>query len=434
MKRNAVIFMEKRSVAIAILLVITSTIFISVASAATTTYDYSSGADTDKWAWEVDSNDDPPTSINTETALSTAQYVSIGTLDSNRWQTIDPGGNDYISMKSTIDIQESAASIKNILFHVVGYKSGAQSQRVNIHGYNKNTLLWDLIGFGDIPTSSDGTVEASLTANFNNYIDADGKMTWCFILTRRDRWLYVNYVKVEVTHTSISGVATDESTYKVGETITTTWTSADGFGSGEDCINVEYWDVTAGKQFNLTSQDATSAPPSTSKALTGSEIGHEIDVYVYTTSSSSGDRSTAITPGDPWPYSIPNPVQGPIITSCNSAGTEINEFAPGENVSVKATGLEASTAYKIWLQDSQVNEGDSLIVGENPSSAETPKEVTTDGSGNFVATLIWAIPSDAPVTHHEYDIVVDNQDSGTVGTYNASVYFVYGRRGKGNSQ
>jgi len=115
MKKNAVIFMGKRSVAIAILLVITSTIFISVTSAATTTYDYSSGAGTDKWAWEVDSNDDPPTSINSETALNGDQYVSIGTLDANRWQTIDPGGNDYISMKSTIDIQESAASITNIV-------------------------------------------------------------------------------------------------------------------------------------------------------------------------------------------------------------------------------------------------------------------------------------------------------------------------------
>jgi len=152
-----------------------------------------------------------------------------------------------------------------------------------------------------------------------------------------------------------------------------------------------------------------------------------------------------------------------LVTSCDSAGVEVNQFAPGESVYVKAEGLDASTAYKIWLQDSQVNEGDALIVGENPSSAVTPKEVTTDGSGNFGATLIWAIPGDAPVTHHEYDIVVNKGTSEVGQTYNAaddgldsatvagivapvpdvsslilfasgfvlvSVYFVYGRRKK----
>ena len=261
MKKNAVIFMGKRSIAIAILLVITSTIFISAASAATTTYDYSSGAGTDKWAWEVDSNDNPPTSVNSETALTTEQYEQINASNDVRWTMSGPGPADYISMKSTIDIQESAASIKNILFHVEAYKSGNQPRTVEIYGYNQTTSAWDSdsIGSGVVPYSSpDGIVEANLAADFDHYIEADGKMTWCFILDRTNRFLYVDYVKVDVTHTSISGVTTDKLTYKNGETITTTWTSADGFGSGESYINVEYWDVTAGTQFDLKSY-ATSA-------------------------------------------------------------------------------------------------------------------------------------------------------------------------------
>ena len=44
----------------------------------------------------------------------------------------------------------------------------------------------------------------------------------------------------------------------------------------------------------------------------------------------------------------------------------------------------------------------------------------TDGSGNFGPTLIWSIPSGAAVTNTAYDIVVDNLESGTVGTYNAT--------------
>ena len=108
----------------------------------------------------------------------------------------------------------------------------------------------------------------------------------------------------------------------------------------------------------------------------------------------------------------------PIVTSCDVNGNEVNQFAPGEDVYVKATGLEASTAYKIWLQNNPVNEGNALVPGEDPSG--TLESMTTDVSGNFGATLIWAIPSGASVTHHEYDIVV-NKGIGEVGqTYNAA--------------
>jgi len=65
-----------------------------------------------------------------------------------------------------------------------------------------------------------------------------------------------------------------------------------------------------------------------------------------------------------------------------------------------------------------VNEGDSLVPGEDDSGSQ--ENETTDGNGNFDPTVIWNISGGASVTHQEYDIVVDNQESGTVGTYNAA--------------
>ena len=254
--------------------------------------------------------------------------------------------------------------------------------------------------------------------------------------------------------------------YEAGETISVNWSLTGSASATEEYINVEYWDATAGTQFDLKSH-ATSATSSTSKALTGTEIGHTIAVYVYTTSSSTGDRSTAITQGDPWGYST-SEIQGIILTSCDKYGNEINQFAPGENVSVSGTGLDANTNYTIWIQLDQVNESDAIVSTEDPSTTSPKNEtVKTDAGGNFSATLIWSIPSGAAVTNTAYDIVVDNLESGTVGTYNAaddgiddadvagivapvpdvsslvlfasgllliSVYFVYGRRGKGNRQ
>ena len=152
----------------------------------------------------------------------------------------------------------------------------------------------------------------------------------------------------------------------------------------------------------------------------------------------------------------------PTVTSCNSSGYEINQFAQGETVYVKATGLPPNTNYKIWIQDNPITDGKVLDTNEDPSNSQ--ESVTSNANGNLIdqPVSIWAILSGAD-SHHEYDIVLDNQDSGTVGTYNAaddgldsttvagivapvpdvsslvlfasglmlvSVYFVYGRRRK----
>ena len=111
----------------------------------------------------------------------------------------------------------------------------------------------------------------------------------------------------------------------------------------------------------------------------------------------------------------------PTITSCNSSGYEINQFAPGENVSVKGTGLNASTNYTIWIQLDPVIENDAINSSEDPSTTSPKNEtVTTDEGGNFSAELIWSIPPGAEVTNTAYDIVVDNLENGTVDTYNAA--------------
>lgn len=109
------------------------------------------------------------------------------------------------------------------------------------------------------------------------------------------------------------------------------------------------------------------------------------------------------------------------IISCDSAGNEKNRFAPGENVSVKGYGLDPNTNYTIWIQPDQVNESDTINSSEDPSTGSPKNEtVKTGAQGNFSVALIWSISPGATVTNTPYDIVVDNLESGTVGTYNAA--------------
>ena len=106
-------------------------------------------------------------------------------------------------------------------------------------------------------------------------------------------------------------------------------------------------------------------------------------------------------------------------SSCDAQGNEKNEFVAGESVYVKGSGFEANTSYRIWMQANPVSEGDLLTVNEDPSRVH--EEATTDTNGNFSTTEIWAIPSYAPSTYDEYDIVIDKLgDEPNTGYYNAA--------------
>jgi hypothetical protein len=105
----------------------------------------------------------------------------------------------------------------------------------------------------------------------------------------------------------------------------------------------------------------------------------------------------------------------PVITSCTLAGDEMNQFARGESVYVKGSGLEPNTVYNIWIQNAPVDEGKTLVTGEDPSGAQETVTTGPDNgnpSGGFPVTEIWAILESEPVTHHPYDIVVDKQSDG----------------------
>jgi subtilisin/minor extracellular protease Epr len=105
------------------------------------------------------------------------------------------------------------------------------------------------------------------------------------------------------------------------------------------------------------------------------------------------------------------------ITSCDSYGNPKDAFYPGEDVYVKGIGLSPNTEYSAWIQDEPVNEGDALVVEEDPSGSQ--ELIITDGEGRFGPTPIWSIPPDAPATHNSYDIVVDKLDA-NAGVYNSA--------------
>lgn len=108
-------------------------------------------------------------------------------------------------------------------------------------------------------------------------------------------------------------------------------------------------------------------------------------------------------------------LSGTVIVSCDEKGAPRDRFAPGEKVYVRGSGLTASTDYKLWIQSVAVGEGDYMNTSYDPSG--TQEIVHTQTNGTFPPAEIWNMPSNAPPG--QYDIVVDNQSSGSTSSYSA---------------
>ncbi len=101
------------------------------------------------------------------------------------------------------------------------------------------------------------------------------------------------------------------------------------------------------------------------------------------------------------------------VTSCDKDGNPKDVFGPGENVYVKADGLESKKWYTIWIQYHPVNHSDRLTLEEIPA---LPRPTVTDADGNISAVIIWPnVPKGTPIT---YDIVVRRTLSGCPVAYN----------------
>lgn len=123
-------------------------------------------------------------------------------------------------------------------------------------------------------------------------------------------------------------------------------------------------------------------------------------------------------------------VYEPNLVSCDSAGNTKENFAPGETVYVKGSGLNSNRSYKLWIQPDPVTNfslnGLDLFTGTTYSlssvkdPSNTQETVITDSNGDFSARSIWSNCVLSAPNH--FDIVADDQAVGLPGYYDGWDY------------
>ena len=298
--------MRKQTVIIVILLCITATaiVFMPTASATTTTYDYSSGASTNKWAYYC--SDASGFLTDTFSPGTEAPFTSYDNIVADNEFHYVTKANKERSHRFTYTINENPSSIKQLYLYWKG--NTEQAKTMTWYIWNFDTTTWELLGTG--ASSTDIVLDGTKTSSISSYIeDPSGYLQTILVAgpPNGQRELRTNYVKVDVTHTSISSVNTDKEEYSVGETIAVSWTTADCCGSGESYINIDYRDASDDTQWCLHST-STAATSDVSCPIPSSCAGHMIDIYVYTASTDAASYTAAITEGAPWPKSTYSPV------------------------------------------------------------------------------------------------------------------------------
>ncbi len=176
------------------------------------TYDYIgvNQSTDDHFAYWCDIDAMPPTgpNLNSKTEANDAQYNQINSSDNVRWQTLNPGRDDYVFMWYDVTIVENPTDITNIDLFFEGY--GETTGTFAIWVYDDTAGTWGQLGTTqEITTGSDSTMTRSITSNFDNYINASGVFAWGVYFDEAQSgvfedgyWIATDYVKANVSYKS----------------------------------------------------------------------------------------------------------------------------------------------------------------------------------------------------------------------------------------
>jgi fibronectin type 3 domain-containing protein len=142
---------------------------------------------------------------NSQVEANDVQYVNISTNNATEWATVDPGSSDEIFLWLEMKINEAPAAITNIDLTFNGYTGGTLAATYGIFvltagaDWTQNAS-WTQVGTGQsISPGAYTTMTRSITSNFSNYIDANGRITWAVYETISSESMHVNYLQMTVT-------------------------------------------------------------------------------------------------------------------------------------------------------------------------------------------------------------------------------------------
>ncbi|MFC1995020.1 GEVED domain-containing protein [Chloroflexota bacterium] len=177
-----------------------------VTAGGSTTYDFSNITVmiTDGYYIDVDSMGTGGPDVNTTTEATAGQQDMIDTSDDSRWQSPEPGYQDYVFLQFEMLIAEAPGVITNVDLTWEGY--GEITGTFQIWA-DDTTDGWVQIGSDEeVTTGNDETVTRSITSNWADYINGSGVLTWAVFFNEYQSsydwtgyWVTTDYVEAVIS-------------------------------------------------------------------------------------------------------------------------------------------------------------------------------------------------------------------------------------------
>ena len=175
----------------------------------TTTYDFqgiTNPSSTHRATYDGDIDDaDPPHTADPwvelgDGEIGTSDYDSIGTEDGSTYEA-SGSPNDFTPLECRFMVSEDPTTISNIKLTFVG-KSQNNDDILQFWVWNYTTSAWNQVGTDFSMTTSIATYSADITSGFSDYIPGGDSLYVLFVHNTKNRDLFVDYVKSDVTYST----------------------------------------------------------------------------------------------------------------------------------------------------------------------------------------------------------------------------------------
>ncbi|MCL4296682.1 MAG: DUF11 domain-containing protein [Anaerolineae bacterium] len=152
---------------------------------------------------------------NDFTEPNSTEYGNIADPGTNDWVTDDPDFGDEIFVQFDMRINEAVTSIIQIDLTFTGYTEGGNSQhRIYVLRAGANPFVassWQQVGSSQ-NFSSLTEMTRSITSDFEDYVNSNGRITWGVYTTNDSENMHVSYVEMVVTTNGVPNAPTNPRT------------------------------------------------------------------------------------------------------------------------------------------------------------------------------------------------------------------------------
>jgi hypothetical protein len=131
------------------------------------------------FVWEIDSNNNPPTSINSRTLLTASNAGNMSADDGQRYVTIDPDTGDYVSIEVQTRLNNAIDGLQSLEINFEGQTQN--NANVFLYFWNRSVGAWREVNRQFLVADTDTFFSGSVTGDMTQIVNSSRDVSWLIL-------------------------------------------------------------------------------------------------------------------------------------------------------------------------------------------------------------------------------------------------------------